>query len=152
MNTAVAPAKRILFRSVLFATDFSPASEAAMPSVADVVQRFDASRFLAHPAPPEKCARSARAVWPAMEAHLQNEAKQLRETLSRQFLGITDAFDTFVRGVWGAVEKVARDKIADLIVAGTRGRMIAHANCLVLTVRASAERSHGNFVPLVEED
>lgn len=157
MKAATAPAvqNRIQIKNIVFATDFSQTARAAMPFAAEIAQRFGAKLFAVHAKTPENYALPTTEIWPIVNAQLEQDTKELKETLHQQFPTVEGEVLTAEGGVWAVVEAVVQQKQADLIVVGTSGRrgigkfvlgsvaeeILRQANCPVLTVGpyASAE-------------
>jgi nucleotide-binding universal stress UspA family protein len=148
MKAATAVQNRIQLKNIVFATDFSSTAQAALPFAAEIAQRFGAKLFAVHAKSPENYALPATEIWPALNAQLEKDTEQLKQTLRNHFPDVQNEVITLDGGVWGVVEAVAQDKKADLIVVGTSGRrgigkfilgsvaeeILRRAKCPVLTV------------------
>jgi nucleotide-binding universal stress UspA family protein len=121
MKAAAAPA-RIALTNILFATDFSPASEAALPYATGLAKQYGAKVHGLHvrfPATyPIVGPEALPVVIEAAEEQARFEAKQLHE-----MLGSVPHDVTVTEGdLWPVLqEMVEKDKV-DLIVMGTHGR------------------------------
>ena len=153
-------------RRVMYASDFSRASLAALPHAIDVAKACDAELLILHvlpspvPAPVfGEVGYIDQPTWDRLLAEAGEEAHQQLEPLllSAREAGVHTAF-FIVYGV-GAVSdadeivRAAIDKKADMLVLGTHGRtgiaklflgsvaarVVATAPCPVLTVRAPAD-------------
>jgi nucleotide-binding universal stress UspA family protein len=119
---AVATKARITVTNVLFATDFSPAAEAALPYALGVAKQYGAKVHGLHvrfPATyPIVGPESLPVVLEAAEEQAKFEAQQMHEMLASVPHDVT-----VVEGdLWPILsELVARQKV-DLIVMGTHGR------------------------------
>jgi nucleotide-binding universal stress UspA family protein len=116
--TQIAINTRIALKNVLFLTDFSEASEAAMPFAAAIAKDYGARLHVLHvltPVIPETCVEAIHAD--------QELARAEMAKLDSRLAGI--AHDTeMARGVgaWPAIEQAIREQAIDLIVLGTHGR------------------------------
>jgi len=148
MKAATAVQNRIQLKNIVFATDFSQTARAAMPFAAEIAQRFGAKLYAVHAKTPENYALPTTEIWPAVNAQLEQDTKDLKETLHNRFPIVESEVLTAEGGVWAVVEAVAQQKQADLIVVGTNGRrgigkfilgsvaeeILRRAKCPVLTV------------------
>jgi len=148
MKAATAIQNRIQLKNIVFATDFSQTARAAMPFAAEIAQRFGAKLYAVHAKTPENYALPTTEIWPAVNAQLEQDTKDLKETLHNRFPIVESEVLTAEGGVWAVVEAVAQQKQADLIVVGTNGRrgigkfilgsvaeeILRRAKCPVLTV------------------
>jgi nucleotide-binding universal stress UspA family protein len=139
--------KRVAFKNVLFATDFSAAANAAMPFAAGLAKSFGASLYAMYVQEPVNYALPPEA-WQGMHEREDEEMKYLCETIGREFPE-TKPKPLIGEGlVWPALESAIKEHGVDLIVVGTRGRtgvgkallgsqaeeILRHAACPVLTV------------------
>jgi nucleotide-binding universal stress UspA family protein len=104
--------------------------------------------FAVHAKTPENYALPTTEIWPAANAEVEKQAKELQETMHEQFPSVESQVLIAEGGVWGVVEAVVEQKKADLIVLGTNGRrgigkfilgsvaeeILRRAKCPVLTV------------------
>lgn len=149
MNTAFAPARTVLqLNNILFASDFSPASFAALPFAAQLAREFGAKLYAVHAKAPENYALPATEIWPIASEQLEKETADLKRTLRDDFPDIATEVVIMEGGVTAVVDHVAETKNADLIVLGTHGRrgigkfilgsvaeeILRQAPCPVLTV------------------
>jgi nucleotide-binding universal stress UspA family protein len=141
------------WKRICCAIDFSAASQAAMDAAADLARRFGADLMLAHAvvgtAPPESFPLGADEALvelePLMARWRAAAARRADRPVSSTVL-VGDAADEIVRH--------ARGHACDLVVLGTRGRagpaglladsvaerVVRHAPCAVLVVRAAPAR------------
>lgn len=120
---AIMPGTRIALNNILFLSDFSDASELAVPFAINLARQYEARILALHVlttfplayASPE----SAAATIEAMENGAQEGCQQLESRL----LGL-DHQTILMRTstVWSAVEDVLREYSIDLVVLGTHGR------------------------------
>jgi nucleotide-binding universal stress UspA family protein len=124
--TRIAEGTRITLKSVLYLTDFSEASEAALPFAVAIASDYGARVHVLHvltPVIPETCLEAIRADEKFANAELAK--------VDFQLTGV--AHDTAIThgvSVWSAVEQAIHERNIDLIVLGTHGR--THAQKLLL--------------------
>jgi len=142
----------IPLKNVLFATDFSPTSEAALPYATAICRRFGSTLHAVHVLSDASVLKMTGGVdYVSMgtideDAHM--EAKEKIEQLASRIEGIPHR--TYVRHgqVWKNLANIIEENEIDLIVVGTHGRtgfgklvlgsvaedILRHAPCPVLTV------------------
>lgn len=113
--------ERVTFKNILFATDFLPAAEAAMPYAAGIAGSFGANLYAMHVTEPVNYALRPD-VWVGMQTAVEAEKKAFREELHRQFPEITPKMIEAEGKVWTAVAAAIEKYEIDLVVLGTRGR------------------------------
>jgi nucleotide-binding universal stress UspA family protein len=137
---------RILLKNILFPTDFSERSAAALPYAAAIARHYDAKIYLAHVVVSEEAVSSPAAVTPA------------NWTIAQQEMAILDRCD-LLNGLqyealveegelWDVLSRVIKDCEIDFIVLGTSGgggfkklitgsvaeEIVREASCPVLAV------------------
>jgi len=147
MKAAEAKA-RIALKNILFATDFSPAADAAAPIAIQIAQRYGAKIFGVHVNPFDNYTAAAPEAWASMTEARERENQEDAQRLTDQ---LKDANHEVLIGegnVWEVISQESKDKDIDLIVVGTRGRtglgknvlgsvaeeILRKATCPVLTV------------------
>jgi nucleotide-binding universal stress UspA family protein len=146
---------RVSFKTILFATDFSPSSDAALPYVLSLGRSYDSKVIVAHAVPIEPLPGITPAPSPTeMDLEWQDAKRGMQKyEASREFTGLRHEF-VLERGDPLAVvsDLIAHDDV-DLMVLGTHGRQGLHklfagsvaeqifrkAMCPVLTVGPGAE-------------
>ena len=140
--------KRIAIRNILFATDFSPCSNAALPYALAIAHQYGACLFGAHVISSDDYLFVAPEVWPA---HLQQEDELQEEAVARleeQLRGVPHQALSGIGNVWDVLRRLVADHEIDLIVLGSHGRtgtrklflgsvaekIFRQASCPVLTV------------------
>lgn len=124
--TSVASNTRVILKNVLYLTDFSGPSEAALPFVVEIANDYGAKVHVLHvltPVIPEDCTKAIHADEELADVEMAKVDSQLS--------GV--AHDTAMArgvGVWQAVEQAIHEQCIDLIVLGTHGR--THAQKLLL--------------------
>ncbi len=115
---------RLALKSLLFATDFSPASQAALPYAAAIARRYGARLSLVHvlrpqvwaPAPPE---------WVPMESDLPRQAavaEMGRMEQSPLLAGLPHQVCVEEGAVWERLALLLKQQETDLLIMGTHGR------------------------------
>ncbi|MGD0956107.1 MAG: universal stress protein [Candidatus Acidiferrales bacterium] len=124
--TTIAESTRITLKNVLYLTDFSEPSEAALPFAVAVASDYGARVHALHvltPVIPEGCSEAIHADEELANAEMAKVDSRLT--------GV--AHDTAMArgvGVWPALEQAIHERNIDLIVLGTHGR--THAQKLLL--------------------
>ena len=117
--------KRIGIKNILFATDFSPYSNAALPYALAIAHQYGAKLFGAHVVPSEDYLFSSPESWPA---HIQQEERLQQEAAARlevQLQGVPHEVLFGVGDVWKVLSRLIDEHEVDLIVVGTHGRTAA---------------------------
>jgi nucleotide-binding universal stress UspA family protein len=118
------PASQIAPKKILFATDFSPASEAALPYAFSLAGHYGSKLYLAHvisldypdfPPPEERAAKLQQA-----REFTERELKRLLEA-SRQ-KGISCQPLIGEGGIWNVLSDMIHENSIDLVIVGTHGR------------------------------
>jgi nucleotide-binding universal stress UspA family protein len=143
---------RISLKNVLFATDFSEASEAALPYAAAICKRYNCRLHVVHVISPASYLVASEPVGSitieSMHEAARADAQERMEALAAHLT--TVPHHTYVRdgGVWEVISDMARIREIDLLVVGTHGRtgleklvlgskaeeILRQAHCPVLTV------------------
>ncbi len=146
--------KRIGLKNILFATDFSDYSNAALPYALAIARQYGAKLFGAHVVPSEDYLFTAPESWPA---HIQREEQLQQEVtahLEEQLQGVPHEVLFGIGDVWKVLSRLIGERDVDLIVVGTHGRTAVHkllmgsvaekifrqATCPVLTVGPNVPR------------
>ncbi len=113
-----------LFNRILFATDFSPDSTAALPYAIAITRHFGANLYLAHVIPLDAYdvipANERDAAVENMQAHVEEQMTGLRSTLLLRGLPHEVLVDH--GEVWPMLAAMGEKHAIDLIVIGTHGR------------------------------
>jgi nucleotide-binding universal stress UspA family protein len=141
---------RLSFSNVLFPTDFSSASEAALPYVKALSRYYEAKIFVTHAVtPPTPIFMPMEPVPLDLDGEWRNSQKLLTRFLNRDPLRATASRGVLERGdLWNVIEDVVQRHSIDLIVLGTHGkhglkklvlgsraeRIFRQASCPVLTI------------------
>jgi nucleotide-binding universal stress UspA family protein len=115
--------RRIALKTILFATDFSPCSNAALPYALSVARRYGARLHAAHvmPTKAEMLLMSPES-WPAVAAEEDKRVQAYIEQLEKQFQGLPHDVVTPRGKVADALAQIIEEREIDLLVLGTHGR------------------------------
>jgi nucleotide-binding universal stress UspA family protein len=151
-SVAQTPATPIL-KNLLFATDFSPCSRAALPVVRAIAERFGSTVHMIHVLAPEPVSELPFDKFPELDADRDVAQSVMRSLVASQPFGKIGYTTTVERGpLWEVLEAFIAEKQIDLIVLGTHGRrglkklilgssaeqVFRLASCPVLTVGPQA--------------
>lgn len=116
MATPTTPA---VIKNILFATDFSPASEAVLPYARAMARSYDAQLVIAHVVAP-----GVIPVEPPVVVNMVDLAEREMEQLqlSEQLDGIRHKEVVSEGPVWVVIERLMEEHDIDLIIVGTHGR------------------------------
>jgi nucleotide-binding universal stress UspA family protein len=152
---AIAEAKPLVpisLKNVLFATDFSPTSEAALPYAAAICRRFGGTLHLAHSLSEASLVLMTGGVDYVSMGTLYDDAEATAKEKLSQITARTEGVPHRIyvgRGpVWNSLAGIVAEQGIDLLVVGTHGRtglgklllgsvaedILRHAPCPVLTV------------------
>ncbi len=149
MATAPKLVLSLKLKNILFATDFSPCSELALPYARALATRFGSTVHLLHVLPPGPDMPVPMDYTPDLDAPLREAEEHMARMLLRQSLGSIDHEILIERGpLWHVVQETVEEKNIDLIVLGTHGRrglkklvlgsvaeeIFRRAHCPVLTI------------------
>ena len=140
--------QRIALNNILFATDFSPAADAAAPIAIQIAERYGAKIYGLHVNPFDNYTAAAPEAWASMTEAMERENQEDAQRVSEQLKNVNHEVIIGEGNVWEVVSRVIKDKRIDLIVVGTRGRtglgknvlgsvaeeILRKAPCPVLTV------------------
>ncbi len=115
-------ARRIAVSNILFATDFSPHSNAALPYALAIAHQFGAKLFGAHVLSSDDFIYPAPEAWPAQLQQEQRLGEEVIARLEEQLRGVPHQALSGAGDVWTVVERLVREHDIDLIVVGSHGR------------------------------
>jgi nucleotide-binding universal stress UspA family protein len=142
----------ISIRNVLYATDFSTTSEAALPYATAICHRFGSTLHIVHVLNDTNLLLMAGAVDYVSFETLYNDAESMaRDKVEQVAAGLREIPNrTYMRHgkVWTNLKSIVSENAIDLIIVGTHGRtglgklllgsvaedILRHAPCPVLTV------------------
>jgi nucleotide-binding universal stress UspA family protein len=115
---------RLYLRNILVPTDFSPASQAALPFAQALAQTYGSTILLAHTIPPEPHRQIVTEHIPQEDDAVSRDGRQKMDAFLHEpgFAGIP-VKTLFERGDLDAVvPDIIREHAIDLVVLGTHGR------------------------------
>lgn len=148
----------VALRRILWTTDFSPCSEAALQYAMAIARRYGAHLYLAHVVRPE----SFEFIVPEAVNSILEEARRGAEDQMARLLvtgrlrGVSHQVIIGTGALWPVLSRLVEEHEIDMIVAGTHGRtgfqklllgsaaqeIFRHAHCPVLTV---GPKAHGEL-------
>lgn len=145
---AVETGRRIAVQNILFATDFSPFSDAALPFALSIAHQYGAKLYAAHVVSSDAYLFVSPESWAASVEQYEEQQKLEVARLEERLRGVAHQVLTPVGEVWDVLFRLIRDHGIDLLVLGTHGRtglkkllmgsvaekLFRQASCPVLTV------------------
>ena len=134
---------RIAISNILYLTDFSQPSEAALPFAVSVAREYDAKIYAFHVLIPAVYTYTTPETAAATLDAQEDDAQANMQRLNAQLTGL--AHETAVErhtGVWPAVEAAIKEHAIDLIVVGTHGRTGAQKLLMGSVAEEIFRRSH----------
>ena len=119
---AVQARTRITVKNILFATDFSPAADAAAPIAIEIAQRYGAKVYGVHVNRFDDYTAAVPNAWAAMAEAAEKETKEDAGRLNEQLQCIEHEVVIGEGSIWEVVSGLIKEKEIDLVVLGTRGR------------------------------
>jgi len=118
-----APAKtRIQFSNIVFATDFSPAAERAVPYARKIAMHYGSKIFGLHVAAPMVNPMTQPAAWPALLEAEKAQHEERREQLLDEFAGMPAEARVEEGDILTNLNAAIQKNHADMVVIGTHGR------------------------------
>jgi len=115
--------RRIALNNILFATDFSPCSNAALPYALAVARRFAATLHAAYVKPTEaEIFFASPESWPKVAEDEDKSVRAYIVELEKQFQGLPHDVLTPRGNVADALAQIIEETQIDLLVLGTHGR------------------------------
>jgi len=115
---------RISLKTILFPTDFSPASSAALPFALALARVYGSTLLMTHIIPPEPHRQVVTDPLPAQDDRVWQDARhKLREWTQDRSIGNTPCKALLDQGdLADAIPDMIREQAVDLVVLGTHGR------------------------------
>ena len=135
--------KRITLENILYLTDFSEPSEAALPFAAAIAREYEAKVYALHVLTSAPVAFAAPESVGAVLEGQEESAKAQIQRVDSQLAGLPH--ETIVErgvGVWPSLEYAIKEYAIDLIVLGTHGRTGAQKLLLGSVAEEILRRSH----------
>lgn len=115
--------KKVSFQKILYATDFSVASEAALPLVKEIAHHYDSTVIGVHVRKPENYALAPADTWNALEKAWRLQGLAKTERLKAKLQGVRSEVVIREGDPREEIATIIRDFDIDLLVMGTRGRI-----------------------------
>jgi nucleotide-binding universal stress UspA family protein len=144
-----AASARVPLQNILYATDFSRHSNAALPYALSIARKYGSTLFVVHAISLSPFPHSSPTLaWQALSDQAVREAKTAIQSLEPQLKGIPHEVLIRKGDIWSEICAIVGEKRIDLAVVGTHGRagvskvlmgsvaekIFRHAPCPVLTV------------------
>ncbi len=115
--------KRIALKNILFATDFSPCSNAALPYALSVARRYGATLHAAHVMPTKaELVLMSPESWPTVAEEEDKRIQSYVDQLEKQLQELPHSVLTPRGNVANAIAQIVEEREIDLLVLGTHGR------------------------------
>jgi len=115
--------RRIALKNILFATDFSPCSNAALPYALSVARRYGATLHAAHVMPTKtELILMSPESWPTVAEEEDKRIQPYLDRLEEQLQAIPHSVLTPRGGVAVLLAQIIEEREIDLLVLGTHGR------------------------------
>jgi nucleotide-binding universal stress UspA family protein len=112
----------VSLKNILFATDYSPAANAALPYVTGIAARYGSKIFAVHVRTPEVYGTALPESWPILAEAAEKIGREEAAGLKRRLGDIPHEVVIGEGDVWGVVSRIVKIRDIDLIIVGTRGR------------------------------
>lgn len=110
-------------KTILFATDLSPSSQAALPHLRAIAERYGSTIHVLHVLAPEPMLELPLDMPPELDADRDAAQSALNTLLAGKPFGNIASTATVARGrLWEVLGEFIKEKNIDLIVLGTHGR------------------------------
>jgi nucleotide-binding universal stress UspA family protein len=119
---AVQARTRITVKNILFATDFSAASDAAAPIAMQIAKRYGAKVYGVHVNRFDDYTAAAPNAWAAMAEAAEKQSKEQARRLNEQLQSVEHEVVIGEGNTWEVLSKLIKQEEIDLVVVGTRGR------------------------------
>lgn len=113
---------RIQFSNIVFATDFSPAAERAVPYARKIAKHYGSKIVGLHVAAPMVSPMTHPAAWPALLDAEKAQHEERREQLLDEFAGIPTEARVEEGDILANLNSTIQKNHADMVVIGTHGR------------------------------
>ena len=150
-------ATQVSLKTILFATDFSDASEKAVAFTAALARKHQSKVFIAHVLPEPQPAVTRPGISERDERIRATAAMQLQDFATSALFRPVKHEELLLEGsCWSVLEQVIEDKGIDLVILGTHGRsgvgelllgsvaeaVFRHSPCPVITVGPHSRLLH----------
>lgn len=145
---------RIALRSIVFATDFSPFSEAALPYAIAIARQYGGRVLATHVAPPSVYSEAPPERWSTAQRDDAERDHRRIDRLESELGTLPHQILMRVGDVWEVLRNLIKEEDVDLVVLGTHGRtglkklmigsvaeeIFRQAQCPVMTIGPHIER------------
>jgi len=139
----IAVGTRITLKNILYLTDFSEPSEAALPFAASVAREYEAKVYAFHVLIPAVYTYTTPELTAAALEAQEEAAQENMQRVEAQLTGLVhESVIERSTGIWPALEQAVKDYAIDLIVLGTHGRTGTHKLLLGSIAEEVFRRSH----------
>ena len=140
-SAPLTPSVEVTLKNILVTTDFSACSEAALKIAASLARQHQSQLILLHTIPPQPVMETPIAPDTWEYERVRERAEQTLEAIrkSPELAGLTIKTVTKTGDVLTAMQQLAREEHADMIVVGTHGRT-GFRKLLMGSVAEEAER------------
>jgi nucleotide-binding universal stress UspA family protein len=139
---------QVRIKNVLFATDFSPAAESALPYAVEIARRYGSTVYAVHVIQPEVYPLASPLTWVKLAEAEEEFRRRSTQHLEDQLQNLPHEVIIETGEVWPALSSLIAKKEIDLLIVGTLGRkgfqkamlgsvaeeIFRQARCPVLTV------------------
>jgi nucleotide-binding universal stress UspA family protein len=160
--TTQAASKIITFDNILFATDFSRQSNAALPFALSIAHKYGSKIFAAHVLTPPPLGNFPAIEVQALAAQALREAHDYVNEIQRRLGGVPHEGLLKKGDIWDELSAITKEKCINLIVLGTHGRagvsklligsvaerIFRQSNCPVLTVGPNVSGEPGSIADI----
>jgi nucleotide-binding universal stress UspA family protein len=147
-NAVTLEARGVELNKILFATDFSSYSNAALPYALGVAHKYAAKLYAVHVVSTDAYMFTTPETWPAVVEYQEEQQHIATARLEESLRGTPHKVVTAVGDIADVIFRLVRDQEIDLLVLGTHGRsglpklvigsvaekIFRQASCPVLTV------------------
>lgn len=115
-------AKSVGFSKILFATDFSPNSEAALPYALQLANQYGAKLYATHILSPEAYLLATPESWPALIMGQEQQQQMDISRLEKHLRSVPHQVLSAVGDIADVLFQLVEENQIDLLVLGTHGR------------------------------
>jgi len=146
------------FENILLATDFSPATNAALPYAVEIARKSRGTIHAVYVISPDLYPLEPPSEWPKYDRVEKDFRHRIQQELEQELQGVAHEFIFPMGEVWECLARIIEEKNIDLLVVGTHGRtgvkkailgsvaekIFRQAACPVLTVgpHVTAKATH----------
>jgi len=122
LNRAMETANHFGFKNILFATDFSPAAEKALPFAIEIARRYSAKLYAVHVAGPAVYPYAPASDWPKLAEEDEIFRVEAKKELEQKLQPLAHELIFRTGKIWDTIAGLVREKQIDLLILGTRGK------------------------------